>query len=320
MKSRQYILALLILPIILSGCKSTFLTKVSPEDKKYHFLESHEVLGEHYDNLYKATKEKVMLKAYIGHPRGYSVCFSGNSAAAEVANKKKSPLEFKKGVYPFKLYRSMTTKTGKPVIACGKLARAKNIKSYSGAMIVYNLDSAVSLATFGLKKDTALFDAGLLSKVDKGNLAKHEIVYDDKSRIYYWLGNRSNLFAGGNPKVELDFSGVRGISGLTINGKKQKKQIVELSSHKVTIDKHKQVIKTPIEYKFTMKMSNGREYQGYIKNLADNEMNAFMRIPISINSKLFNAANEGTIAKFDVIDETSGNAESLAQLMFGLKS
>jgi hypothetical protein len=278
-----------------SGC-----TTISPTLKPMTFLATHEkfqgLYAQIYGQSYLASPDRA--NVLLTCPSETTVRFAGGGTVRIGAPKQK-PVSLRPGVYPLQL---RPTVGGEPFL--------------SGAVVVYNLDPTVSLATLGKTDETRMFSEDLLQKAKDGQLASHTISIDDRDVITYWLGNRRRAYQGGEPTVELDFSGTPGITLLKVGAKR-------VSDHVATVLVYKPVVVNgmlrnvqqdhPLEI-----AADGNRFHGYIRNLRDNEFTAFVRIPCAIPQRLLDAAKDGTVAKFTV--RSSGDRpEDVAEIVLSAK-
>ena len=136
--------------------------------------------------------------------------------------------------------------------------------------------------------------------------------------LTYWLGNRTTLYAGGEPTVEVDFSGTPGIEKLWINGENVPGLVATLDVYNVTIDRNtKAVLRTLREYMVEFRTAE-HEYKGYLRNLKDNEFTAFVRIPCAVPKDLLQAADHGTVSRFEILSEGE-KKEPVAELVLSGK-
>ena len=315
------LLAALVVFTVDSEARSRNIT-VTPAANHYSFLVENETFKDIVPELYTKTSqtrgEVPLLNAIFTEPKDLKIKFHNGSeetiGAMVKKRKEESPqfFAFRKGVYPFSIFENR-----------------KDGNLFSGAMVVFNTTPEISLATFGASDETKLFDPAMLEKAKNGVLANYSISFDDNEVIVYWLGNRKNLYPGGDPNVEMDFSATKDIKEVKIDGKKQKdpssivlnvfgkKERVRGYDGRYMIDLLTGTYKIKTEaavYELEMMLSGGIKYQGYIKNLKDNAFTAFVRVPCEIPEDLFIAANKGTISKFTV---TSGEEEEgVAEIIF----
>jgi len=281
--------------LVCSGCAG-----IAREMRPYTFLEKHKPLGAHYGTIYSVIPAPREQRAnlLITRPDGEKVRFSTGGSVLIGAPKQK-PLQLQAGVYPFQL-----------------VDNPKGTIMLSGALMVYNIDATVGLATLGKTAETWVFNDELLRKAADGQLATYTIAFDEKDIITYWLGNRITPYFGGQPTVELDFSGTPGISEVRINGMKLVKSrcTVPVYSY-VTQNGYTRPEKK--EHRLELK-AGSRSYHGYVRNLADNEFTAFVRIPCSIPSKLLDAASAGTVSRFTV-QSTGDEKQDVAEIVISGK-
>ncbi len=322
---------LLIFFVLFStGCVVNKTVKVRPSMEQYVFLNDIKPLDQHYKNFYDTnTGQEPRLAARISEPDGYTIKFHNNPAIIIGEPASRETLEprtflFQEGVYPFSMYKDKKDKDW-----------------YSGLLVVYNIDETIELATFGESEETRMLNMDMFWQAEKGVLANYTISFDDKEVIRYWLGNRDNLYPGGQPTVEVDFTSTPGLQKLKIDGQevKSKKKVLKLDKYYVCslCDEKSQKVSglgknckkggvgghrpylavTHKNYPIEMTMANGKRFQGYIRNLATNIFTAFMSIPCEIPPKLFNDAATGTIAKLTVYS-ASDNKKEVAEIVFGL--
>jgi len=264
------------------------------------FLATHERFQQLYPQIYgyayatTPDRANVLLTA----PADTTVRFASGGSIKIGAPKQKA-VSLRPGAYPLQLA---------PTIGGDSFL--------SGAMVVYNLDPTVSLATLGKTEETRMFSEALLQKAQDGQLACHTISIDDRDVITYWLGNRRQAYRGGEPTVELDFSGTPGISSLKVGGKTIKDKVATVLVYKtVVVGGMVRNIQQDHRLEIT---ADGSRFHGYVRNLRDNEFTAFVRIPCAIPQRLLDAAKEGTVAKFTV--RSSGDRpEDVAEIVISAK-
>ncbi len=182
-----------------------------------------------------------------------------------------------------------------------------------GAVVTYNIDKTLALATLGKTDDTKLFKPELLEKAENGDLATHTLKIDDKEILSYFLGNRTILYPGGDPTVEVDFSKTPGISSLTIGEEDAPGFRKELK-----VQESKMIFgKRPKEYKFDLKCGE-QEFTGYIRDMVANEFTAFVSIPCTIPKELLDAAAKGTVSRFTVQSQ-GDNTNQVAEIVLSGK-
>jgi hypothetical protein len=187
----------------------------------------------------------------------------------------------------------------------------------SGAMYVTGVDDVVALATFGRSEETKLFDPEFIDKAKGGVLTHYTITFDGQPVIRYWLGNRTEPSAPGQPTVELDFSETDGVSSLKIDGKAAKGRVSVLDVYTSVPDPSTGALhRVPRTYRIEIRQTNGSRYVGYIRQLQATPFTTFVRVPCSIPSELFDAADQGTIAKFSVYPEGDKD-HPVAEIIFG---
>ena len=282
-----------VLCLLSAGCSSI----VKPTLVPYTFVSRDPELRRYVPQVYnplavKANPHRVV--AEVTAPAGHKISYHG-SLSREIG--RKSTLEFGPGVYPFVL----------------RSRRSKRI-DLCGAMMVVNVDETVALATFGRTQETKLFSPQFLSKAAQGVLTSYTITFDEQPVILYWLGNRTSQYAGGPPDVELDFSGIRGLTELRINGKRIDGFVTTVSVYGAPANTGMAAPKA--KHTLEMTLTNGRKYKGYIKNLRDSAFTAFVRVPCVVPPTLFQAADGGTISRFTVVSE-GDRKEDVAEIVFG---
>ena len=280
----------------LLGCRT-----VSPTLAAYPFIVEDEDLAEFVPQVYNAraiARNPNKIAACFTEPQGYKIDFHGSLARRITDDQEECTLFFGPGVYPFEL---------KP--------RAKGQQPLCGAMMVVNVNETVALATFGKSADTKLFPPDVISKAKDGVLAEYTISFDGQPVIKYWLGNRRKLYAGGKPNAELDFSAVRGLHKVRVAGSSGKDLAVVARAYAPQPADAGQA-GSPSAHRLEIDMANGAKYRGYVRNLTANDYTAFARVPCTIPSRLFDAADRGTIAKFTVFSGTL-RREEVAEIVFG---
>jgi hypothetical protein len=293
---------------------------LKPAKSQYSFVAKNRDLRRLHSTIYpeKRAKGNNSFTALISDPTNHSVCFSENKTAFHIGDGRGLSLSFPSGMYPFQIFKSVVKSKGRLENSCRTLAK-KHRPLYTGAMAFYNYDKEMELTSFGRSAETKMIDAMLLEKARNGVLTSHTIKFEERPRISYWIGNRESWFVGGEPTVELDFSNVD-LDELKINGKKDTDRVIVLPvSSMQKIDGVKRLV--GIEHRIYMKHKDGREFEGYIHQLLDNEHTAFMKVTCDIPDELFAAASRGTVAKFDIKATNSDeNYEvKLAEIVFGLK-
>ena len=315
MKSKMVLLSFSLLSLVLlNGCQSSKIMKlVTPSQQPYSFISELPEFGEQFAALYPyegiRAENAVKLSAFIAEPKDYDVCFSEHSSAWPLNNPGKKVLDFKTGVYPFYIFKNNAIE-----YECDKEKAPHG--AFQGALVVYNLDETIELVTFGRSKETLLFSQELIDKVKTGMLTNYTISYDNTPRVSYWIGNRRDLFQGGASTVELDFSRNTMLEELRVNDEIQPSLSAVLPVYTMATTAEKIVYRKPLQHKLFMRLKDGREFKGYIKNIKDNAYTAFMKIPCKIPEKLFDAAAKGTISKLDIT--AAGDAsEEITQIVFG---
>ena len=185
-------------------------------------------------------------------------------------------------------------------------------------MAFFGYDQDMEFATFGADEDTSLIKKEIVDKVSKGVLGSHTISYDNKERIKYWVGNRSDLYSGGPATVEVDFRKAN-LRDLKINKEEVKGMQTELEIYEVYQDQYGRPAKKKKQHRLEFTTKDGKKFAGYLKDLQDNEYTAFMKIPADIPAELYEAAGKGTVSKFDVMSKTQHGSARIAQIVFGLK-
>ena len=314
MNTRHFILLTVLGASCILGAGCEVGNTVSPVMTPYLFVTGDRELSVYHSQVYGSplvAGNPNKVSAHFSAPRGSTICFEGSLqhqiGAVEPAN-----LMFGPGVYPFVLREGPSS----PASLCG-------------AMMVVNVDETVGLATFGKSAETKLFSDDLIAKARSGVLAKAVQKFDEKPVIYYWLGNRSQLPAPGNPSVELDFSGTQRLASVWVNG-------VQIPGHTATVAvrsvtyrevyaggdllfgsvKYVPQVKKRV-HKLEIHLAGGVKYVGYIRNLEANAVTTFMRVPCRIPDSLFAAADRGTIAKYSVTAGEGAGKQSVAEIVFG---
>jgi len=276
--------AILVCAGLLSGC-------ITPTLERYTFIENNATYRIYADAVYNPEIMNVedAPQFLFSYPQDALVSLEkrGKIVIVQADNK---PVALRAGVYPFR----MRTLQGKQPIAVG-------------ALMVYNVDKTVALATLGKTPETQLFNPKLVEKARTGELATYTLKFDDTAILTYWLGNRRTLYAGGAPTVELDFAGTAGISRLRF-GRQAAADFVAV------LPVYAPKTATRQEHAFEM-ICDGRTYRGYVRNLQDNEFTAFVRIPCSIPLELLDAAANGTVSKFTVRSKGE-DEEDVAEIVF----
>jgi hypothetical protein len=279
----------LVVGLMCGGC-------LSPSTTPYPFLQKTTRFAPYFGQVYNESmrNQEDMLKIIVSTPLGGKVLFDGGGSF-RVAGGRQDLLSLKSGVYPFRLkFRNERGDRDQLV----------------GALMAYNLDSTVALATLGLTQDTAVFKPELIKVAQSGMLASQTIRYDNKEVLTYWLGNRHSLYPGGAPTVELDFSGTPGITSLSIDGESLptfRKEIVLTDRNPRRKEK---------EYPFQM-TAGGTRYRGFIRNLKHNESTAFVAIPCAITQDLLTAVADGTVSQFSIKDPSHDNEDIAVIVLSG---
>lgn len=283
--------------LIAAGCATS---KMRPCSSKYTFIPKSEQYRIREGQVYPTvpTAEMKTVAARICRPEAARIKFHGNTRTVDLVKKPSYKLDFRRGVYPFQI------KSGGSV-------------ELSGAMMFYNIDNALALATLGMTPDKYIFNEDLLQKARDGVLAKYTMQFEDRDVLTYWLGNRTNLYSGGDPTVEADFSGTPGITELRIGNRKVPAFREVLPVYTVTKNKYTGLPEySPREYEIKLTCS-GAKYKGRLSKLRDNEFTAFVRIPCTIPEELMRAAQDGTVARFSIMSEGVGvgDPEPVAEIL-----
>ena len=300
---KRFVVAVVLMSvsILVAGCVTDSAVVYQPPqpssmepaatyNKTYSFLDSNKyITSSNISSLYiKDKNNQFALSAFITTPINSILTFNGSSTEYAIPDVDARPLQLKEGVYPFEITPFPTTTAYLP----------KN-SHLSGAMVVFNLDMTVELASFGKNDETRLFKPDLIEKALKGILTEGIISFDEKARIVYWIGNRKHLYAGGEPIVEVDFSKNPGITELKVNDKVVDDFIAEVPVYVdfTTGNKSKK------DNEFTIKFNNGGKFKGYIRNIEDNPTTAFVKIPCTLPQNLLDAAAKGTISKLKILSD-----------------
>jgi len=207
--------------LFIFGCKtihrpkntvSTTYTKPVAYEKQYHFFVNHPTLKKYPQDLYPSSSSSgediANIRICYTYPEKMRIEFFGNQIDSikyndSTGNNKHKTFVFEKGVYPFKLYLGDHYKD-----------------RLSGCMAVFNIDETHSFALFGKSESTKLFRPDLIRKAKEGILTNYIQSFDGKNIFIYYLGNRETLYPGGSPTVELDFSEIKNLKAVFIEGKK----------------------------------------------------------------------------------------------------
>lgn len=293
------IVALFILLATFSGCASA----PRRAHQRYTFIESHATLKKHYSDVYSKIAPRMEQRANLvfTHPNNGFIRFGGQTQI-DIGKKRQTSIPFAAGVYPFELARTADRKV-----------------MLTGALMVYNVDNSVGLATIGKTDDTMLFNQEMLRKAYNGNLSRYTIALDSKDIVTYWLGNRTSSYRGGSPTVELDFSAIPGISELRVNGRHIKQFLCTVPVFRTvqqmteTYPRRRVSVNVGLEHRIEF-TANGKRYKGFVRKLVDNEFTAFVRIPCAIPQSLLDAAAAGTISRFTI--QSSGDSqENVAEIV-----
>jgi len=271
----------------LAGCSSNV---VKPVSAPYSFLDGDKDLGPSWQRM-TVNRRPDLISACITSPEGYTIDFYG-SISREIAPGG-ATVRMGEGLYPFRL-----------------IPKEKNAPGLCGAMMVVNVNETVALATFGKAAETKLFSEDFLAKARSGVFASYTITFDGKPIIYYWLGNRCTMCPPDEDTVELDFTGIKDLKEIRVNG-----SYIERRRTVVTINTSKQVRANPT-FRLDMTLTSGKTYTGYIKNFRPNAFTTFTSLPCAIPAALFEAAERGTISKFSVFAETD-KENAVAEIVFG---
>lgn len=292
--------------IAVSGCMTTGKKgiKVAPSKLQYPFIASayRGSMAEIYPAIPTDKPNKITLA--FTYPRGGVVEFSTGSKIRIADGEGESAMVCGPGVYPFSFKDSYAVDSGKPLL--------------TGAFMVHNVTKTASLATFGLTEDTKVFNSKIFAKAKQGMLATGTIAFDDRNVVTYWLGNRTKLHAGGEATICMDFSGTHAISELRIEDKKVEGFASDLKVWRYAKGARGTMIKLGSqEYRLEFTAA-GKRYNGFIRELKDNEFTAFVKVPCSIPKDLLDSAAGGTVSKYSV--KTSGdNPENVAEIVFSVK-
>ena len=340
------ITALLIISLAISGCVETTQTgggdapavkerpiesvSVSPATKEnqYDFIKETTGLSDQYEKLYASSgKPGEKLTVAITSPAGYQIQFKDSSTKHPID--KYTRYSLSQGVYPFSLYK-----------------KGEDNPSLTGALVAYNVNRDASYAVFGIKEGEQLFNDEIVAKAKSGVLGSYSIRFDDRDVIYYWLGDRANLYAGGKPSIEVDFSKNKNLNKLKIKGDEKKdlkgqldlttttkyfcslcgkksSERAEFNNKCLSSPNKRHALKSVAEFsgkEFPIEMTttNGATFQGHIEIGTPNAYTAFLSIPCQIPDELFTAAAQGTISKYTIT--TSDQSVELAKIVFGLKN
>lgn len=318
-------LTLIATSISLVGCFSGPGFNIKPTDEPYAFVYAEPTLQNTVSDIYPGYSERreeniangtETFSAMVRSPADNVICFAGNETGYALPIKdetgEETPLKFVNGMYPFSLH-DLTVDDGQvqTLADCGEIGTP----NYVGAMAFFAYEQDMEFATFGADYETALISEEIIDKVSDGILGSHTISYDDRPRIKYWVGNRSTLYSGGAPTVEVDFRNAN-IKKLKINGEEVANLQAELAIYEEPEDGGRTRKK---QYKLEFETYEGGKFGGYLKELIDNEYTAYMKIPCDIPEELFEAASKGTVSKFDVMSKSEESAEGtrIAQIVFG---
>jgi len=273
--------------------------RVSPQptlEPRYEFLQTHPTFAPIYEQLYNPSVDAPSVNVAITFPTEGTLQFNGRGnrplrlhADTEII------LSMVPGVYPFQVFPAQ-----------GRRA------SLSGAMLVYNVDSTLALATLGKTEQTRIFNVELSEKAAQGILTTYTVHFDGKPVLTYFLGNRMSQFAGGDAIVELDFSANTDISQLRVNGENLTTFRPALPLFNVVTDAATGNVRLqPTEYSFTM-ISAGNAYRGIIRLNNANESTAFVGVNCRIPDDLLESARQGTVARYSIKTE---NGQQIAEIM-----
>ncbi|MBT5607630.1 MAG: hypothetical protein HN742_18930 [Lentisphaerae bacterium] len=286
-----------------AGCATTPRGSMTPTPSQFTFLGKDPQFRKVISQVYPAVPvQGYMVGAQICRPEGARIEFNRNSRALDLVKTPEERRRFKAGVYPFQVL-----KYKKPEL--------------SGAMVFYNIDKTLDLATLGMTEDKWILNEELVTKARAGVLAKYTMEFENRPVLTYWLGNRTDLYAGGPPTVEVDFSGTPGITSMKINGRKVDGLSKTLNVYLITRDPQTGTPRlNPVEYAIELNCG-GKQYKGVLGKLLDNEFTAFVRIPCTIPRALLDAADKGTVARFVIMSEgdISGGREAVAEILVSSK-
>jgi hypothetical protein len=291
-KSVTLPVTVLILSLLLVGC-----TTLKPCRQAYPFLSRHPEYRSCFNQVYHSSRRNnaEKIKLMFTHPEGDILDFGGAQHPIDSAADR--PLALGEGMYPVRLL--------------GRLTRQPHL---CGALMVYNLNREIGLATLGLTDDTRLFKPELLEKAAGGTLITHTIKFDKTNVLTYWIGNRTDVYRGGVPTVQVDFSGTPGIREVRIDGRVLKGFVATLPVYaggaRVGSGRRR-------EFKLELTCRD-RSYVGYLQKLADNEFTAFMRIPCAIEQSLLDAAAKGTVSQVSVLSRDE-KRERVAEILVSTK-
>jgi hypothetical protein len=274
---------------------------------QYNFISNTKTeLPDIANSIYAKDIESYVLSAYLTSPPKTLIKFNNNFFAYPIPDVDPTPrpLKLSTGVFPFEITPFPVEDAGMP-----------KDSHLSGALIVFNLDNTVELASFGKSAETILFKPEIIEKALNGTLTEGTISFDDKPRIRYWIGNRNKLFIGGEPTAEVDFSKNTDITELKIAGRTIDNFVGEVSIYKKDKSEKKKT-----ENEFYIKFKNGKAFKGYLRNIEENATTAFVKIPCTIPQNLLDAAEKGTIAKLKIHAEGTQKAETIESATTGVTS
>ena len=300
--------------ILLFACSCTTVTRdkkvtVHPtRTPQYQFVADHSDLEDHRYELYVQEPnpdDDIKVQLALTQPAtGFLAFHGGRNKMIDLTAHREFILTMEPGVYPFEL-----RDTQDPDSTTG-----------SGAMFVYNVDNTLSLATLGRTRETTTLAREALGEAANGKMAYYTLNFDDKPVLSYYLGDRTDLFVGGKPTAQLDFSENRGISKLTIDGKEQDGYSVVLPVFTLreyrTASQQKRQRRIAAEYKFEMTCGT-TTYRGFLHLLEADEYTAFVKLDCTIPAKLLARAREGTVAKYTI---QNAEGEEMAKLFLSEKT
>ena len=299
-----FCVSVVLLAFFPLGCTNT--STVNQTFVGYPFIKEDAKWSEYHSVVYRNSRVPGRkIAVHVSSPEDFTL--SSRSFRTRTIDEKTMDKAIKlgAGVYPF------TLKKGKSKDA-----------QYCGAIMVFGVDETMELAAFGKNVDTEIFREDFLKNAKSGILMNYTQTLDDKPVFTYWLGNRRNLYTGGAPNVEVDFSQISGLKELEINNRKYKKKWAVLDVYDKPQLRYYQgymprLIKK--KHEFQMVMDDDTAFRGYIRNLVANASTAFVRIPCSIPKDLLSAAANGTVSNFTVYLEEGDEAKTpVAEIVFGL--
>jgi hypothetical protein len=287
--------------------KKNRLTVRPTRRQSYGFVAGHEQLGRSRHEIYPTVvqaSEDMRVQLAVSNPgQGFLVFHGTRTPPIDLSLHPEYILTLEPGAYPFEIRQT----------------RAATSTMLSGAIFVHNVTRTLSLATLGKTPDTLTFAADAVREAEQGKIAYYTLKFDESPVVSYFIGNRTDPFAGGAPTAQLDFSGNPGISELAINGKRQKSLVVVLPIFAYQegrdAQNNRRTTTMPTEYKFQMKCGK-YAYHGFLRLLAADEYTAFVKLDCRIPENLLEQARKGTVAQYTI---RSMDGQDIAQMQLSQK-